>query len=576
MSGISGRKYRLFINNLIEAIPDPRYLEVGVWQVDPMRGHLWQSRSREPAIDNWSLFGEPSTTFFRNLERFKGPDAAVDFLEADFRDVDFAALGTFNVYFFDGPHTAQDQYDGLVSALPALEEQFVLIVDDWNWAQVREGTSSAIRDAHLSIDFQIDVRTTMDDTHPNVSGPDSSWHNGYLIAVVSNNFGSASSMRRNPKQQGSELRDITLSFVLTNDRYVDDFLRSIHNQSYSKEHLHLFVDCFHLGALGKESFREFVAQYGGEYKRIVVVDDLLPDIKRQAVRYCATNSADYFSIDENVVLHPKTLRRLHDHNLEVVAPMLVFDGEFSNFHAYVDEHGYFRDGDDYGRIVRRELRGVVNVPVVNTCYLVRNDCLKYVNYDDASGRMAYVVFSDILRANGIPQYIDNTFNYGIMIDYANKSDREIERLDAASNKQFYLTVNDKNKRGIICDADWLSSYVIDEHFYLMRLLQDRYCFHIINCGRLSVQGLDFVEDLNAYDVLLTGYHVSSKVPLDRVTARKIYKIDDMENDPDYTRLVNFYIANSDVVISPYAYVFDKYYKHDKVVWVPYSCALEFY
>jgi hypothetical protein len=29
-----------------------------------------------------------------------------------------------------------------------------------------------------------------------------------------------------------------------------------------------------------------------------------------------------------------------------------------------------------------------------------------------------------------------------------------------------------------------------------------------------------------------------------------------------------------MVISPYAYVFQNYYEHDNVVWVPYSCALE--
>jgi hypothetical protein len=32
MSGMSGKKYRYFINNLISHLRDPRYLEVGSWK----------------------------------------------------------------------------------------------------------------------------------------------------------------------------------------------------------------------------------------------------------------------------------------------------------------------------------------------------------------------------------------------------------------------------------------------------------------------------------------------------------------------------------------------------------------
>ena len=31
MEGLSGRKYRSLINNLIQKIKDPRYLEIGTW-----------------------------------------------------------------------------------------------------------------------------------------------------------------------------------------------------------------------------------------------------------------------------------------------------------------------------------------------------------------------------------------------------------------------------------------------------------------------------------------------------------------------------------------------------------------
>ena len=32
IDGMSGQKYRTFINNLVKDHPDPRYLEIGSWQ----------------------------------------------------------------------------------------------------------------------------------------------------------------------------------------------------------------------------------------------------------------------------------------------------------------------------------------------------------------------------------------------------------------------------------------------------------------------------------------------------------------------------------------------------------------
>ena len=185
MVGMSGRKYRLFVNNLIEALPDARYLEVGVWSGSTLCSAIYRNRVRSTAIDNWSQFDGPSEKLFENLARHKGPQASVSFIEKSFRDVDFTAIGKFNVYLFDGPHETQDQYDGINLALPALDDEFILIVDDWNFGKVRDGTFSAIRETKLSLRSEIEIRTTNNDLHPDISGCDSSWHNGYFIGVLS-------------------------------------------------------------------------------------------------------------------------------------------------------------------------------------------------------------------------------------------------------------------------------------------------------------------------------------------------------------------------------------------------------
>lgn len=185
MPGYSGREYRVFINRLLKwpQRRDPvRYLEVGAWQGSTLCSALYENHVAATVIDNWSEFGGPKEQFHANLARWKG-EADVRVLEQDFRTVDFASLGEHEVYLFDGPHEAQDQYDGIALALPALTDEFVLIVDDWNWRRVRHGTDLARRKLGLKIDYAVEVRTTNDDTHPPVWGPDSDWHNGCFIAV---------------------------------------------------------------------------------------------------------------------------------------------------------------------------------------------------------------------------------------------------------------------------------------------------------------------------------------------------------------------------------------------------------
>ena len=105
-------------------------------------------------------------------------------IERDFREIDYRALGKFNVYLFDGPHTLIDHRDGILVVQPCLADRFVLIVDDWNWRSVRTGTMRGLLAAKCQIESSIEVRTTNNDTHPWLAFEASDWHNGYFIAVV--------------------------------------------------------------------------------------------------------------------------------------------------------------------------------------------------------------------------------------------------------------------------------------------------------------------------------------------------------------------------------------------------------
>jgi hypothetical protein len=182
MHGMSGWRYRYFINNFTSSI-ETRYLEVGSWAGSTACAAMHGNALTATCIDNWSQFGGPKEQFQFNIESVMNSKIQFRFIENDFRVVDYKDIGKYNVYLFDGPHSEIDQYDGIKIAQPALDDFFVLIVDDWNWPAVRKGTTLAIKDCNLKIVYSIDLRTTQDDSTPTLVHEKSEWHNGYYIAL---------------------------------------------------------------------------------------------------------------------------------------------------------------------------------------------------------------------------------------------------------------------------------------------------------------------------------------------------------------------------------------------------------
>jgi hypothetical protein len=185
IDGMSGQKYRSFINNFVHSMDDARYLEIGSWTGSTATAALYGNKVKALCIDDWSQFGGPKSEFFSNIELVQSIDIDFRFLEQDFRTVDYTSIGTFNIYMFDGPHDESDQYVGVRIAQEALTPTYLLIVDDWNWVQVRVGTSRALKDANCKIKCSIEVRTTLNNEHAQVSGKRSDWHNGYFIGIIS-------------------------------------------------------------------------------------------------------------------------------------------------------------------------------------------------------------------------------------------------------------------------------------------------------------------------------------------------------------------------------------------------------
>jgi hypothetical protein len=85
---------------------------------------------------------------------------------------------------------------------------------------------------------------------------------------------------------------------------------------------------------------------------------------------------------------------------------------YSNYHAEIDASGYYKECDQYQWILNRNVRGIIELPLVHCTYLIRADVLNDLTYQDATDRFEYVVFSDSARRAGVPQYYDNRQIYG--------------------------------------------------------------------------------------------------------------------------------------------------------------------
>lgn len=183
MEGMSGVEFRNFLNHLIAWTPDARYLEVGSWKGSTACSAMFGNKVKMTCIDNWSEHNGKDA-FVENTDKYKTDDIDLTLIEANFRDVDYSNLGKFNIYFFDGPHLFDDQYDGIVIAQPALDEEYVLIVDDYNSHHIQKATEKAIEDLKLIVLEKQVVLTSEDGSQPLPNCQESKWHNGVFMARV--------------------------------------------------------------------------------------------------------------------------------------------------------------------------------------------------------------------------------------------------------------------------------------------------------------------------------------------------------------------------------------------------------
>lgn len=183
IEGMSSSKVRHLLNNICSA-KDSCYLEIGCFKGSTFISALYgndQSIIDAVGIDNWSEFGGPFQVFTKNCIKFL-PNSKYRFFSHESFSLDISSLfpKPVNIYFYDGDHSEEAQELALTYYNKALDNFFILIVDDWNWEKVKIGTFKAFKKLNYEIVYSEELPASF-------NGDIENWWNGIFIALIRKN-----------------------------------------------------------------------------------------------------------------------------------------------------------------------------------------------------------------------------------------------------------------------------------------------------------------------------------------------------------------------------------------------------
>lgn len=193
-SGMSSKSFRHLLNNF-GSLGKLTYLECGCFSGSTSCS-LLSNNSDVTAIlvDNFSQFTQltqrhPAEILRQRLQDYANNNYRI--IETDFFSFDCSKLPIVDIFFYDGHHSYENQYQALWHAFPCLNRQFLYIVDDYEWPSVKSGVHDSI--SHLTKQgkikklWHVELRSNLlpnhawwGDGHTNASDK---WYNGTYIGL---------------------------------------------------------------------------------------------------------------------------------------------------------------------------------------------------------------------------------------------------------------------------------------------------------------------------------------------------------------------------------------------------------
>lgn len=161
LRGATSLKIRHLLNNVCRD-PATRYLEIGLWKGATFGAAIYSNPGYFVGIDRFDTRLGPKRTIkdaerhlWDIVERFGSGHSKI--ICADCFDMELDVLrqwGPFNVYFYDGLHSAKAQAMSLTRFATLFDNELVYMVDDWNMENVRAGTQEGLSNIDYDVVFE--------------------------------------------------------------------------------------------------------------------------------------------------------------------------------------------------------------------------------------------------------------------------------------------------------------------------------------------------------------------------------------------------------------------------------------
>jgi hypothetical protein len=181
INGMSSSRNRHLLNNIVSGI-EGCYLEIGIWKGSTFISALYKNSNFGYSIDDWSgdvVKEDVRTSFLINTTDF-GIDN-FKLIEKDCFTVDITSIESkINIFFYDGEHSRALTRESLVYFYNVLDNEFVFIVDDYDWQEVQLGVMDGIKKTNLEIVYEKHLKSDcMNDAE--------TWWNGIGIFILRKN-----------------------------------------------------------------------------------------------------------------------------------------------------------------------------------------------------------------------------------------------------------------------------------------------------------------------------------------------------------------------------------------------------
>jgi hypothetical protein len=175
IDGMSSRFNRHLLNNIGAEFESFNYLEVGVHKGSTYISSLYENNIINAwGIDDWSQFGDQSVIFLDNCRKFNVP---TKFIGLNCFNIDSNAIRNIDFYFYDGNHYAYETKRGLIHFYNSFSDEFLYVIDDYDWAEIQEGTREAINSCNFKIRYENYLKS-------GVMNNSDGWWNGLGIFIL--------------------------------------------------------------------------------------------------------------------------------------------------------------------------------------------------------------------------------------------------------------------------------------------------------------------------------------------------------------------------------------------------------